>query len=55
MLITVLWSIINFPAAYSWAGAGIALRRLLTKPSYVRAFNIVMALLLVLSLYPLFM
>ena len=39
----------------AWALFGSALRPLLTSPAAVRAFNIVMALLLLASLYPVFM
>jgi threonine/homoserine/homoserine lactone efflux protein len=38
-----------------WALFGTALRPILTSPGAVRAFNIVMALLLLASLYPVFM
>lgn len=38
-----------------WALFGTALRPVLTSPTTVRAFNIVMALLLLASLYPVFM
>ena len=39
----------------TWALFGSALRPVLTSPSAVRAFNVVMALLLLASLYPVFM
>ena len=39
----------------SWALFGSALRPLLTSPRVIRAFNIVMAVLLLASLYPVFM
>jgi threonine/homoserine/homoserine lactone efflux protein len=39
----------------AWAMFGSALRPILTSPRAVRAFNIVMALLLLASLYPVFM
>jgi threonine/homoserine/homoserine lactone efflux protein len=38
-----------------WAFFGSSLRRILTSPRSVRVFNIVMALLLLASLYPVFM
>ncbi|UPK02572.1 LysE family translocator [Bradyrhizobium sp. 170] len=38
-----------------WAAFGSSLRRILTSPKAVRAFNILMALLLLASLYPVFM
>jgi threonine/homoserine/homoserine lactone efflux protein len=39
----------------AWALFGTALRPILTSPRLVRAFNIIMALLLLASLYPVFM
>ena len=39
----------------AWAYFGSALRPVLTSPRAVRAFNIVMAVLLLASLYPVFM
>jgi threonine/homoserine/homoserine lactone efflux protein len=39
----------------AWAAFGSALRPLLTSPRAVRAFNVIMALLLLASLYPVFM
>jgi threonine/homoserine/homoserine lactone efflux protein len=39
----------------AWALFGTALRPVLTSPKTVRAFNVVMALLLLASLYPVFM
>jgi threonine/homoserine/homoserine lactone efflux protein len=39
----------------AWALFGSALRPILTSPGAVRAFNIVMAVLLLVSLYPVFM
>ena len=38
-----------------WAAFGSSLRRILTSPRAVRAFNILMALLLLASLYPVLM
>jgi len=38
----------------AWALFGTALRPILTSPMAVRAFNVVMALLLLASLYPVF-
>lgn len=45
-------AIVNTPCVFVWAAFGVGLRRFLTKPSQVRVFNIAMAALLVLSLYP---
>ena len=46
---------IGVAACITWALFGTALRPILTSPKAVRAFNIVMALLLLASLYPVFM
>ncbi|MFP3648066.1 hypothetical protein SB822_55450, partial [Paraburkholderia sp. SIMBA_054] len=44
--------VIGFPCICLWAGFGTAMRRVLSDARCLRAFNITMALLLVLSLYP---
>jgi len=44
--------LVNIPAALVWTLFGKALRRLLQRPATVRKFNICMALLLVVSLWP---
>ena len=46
--------ILGILACTAWALFGSALRPILTSPRKVRAFNIVMALLLLSSLYPVF-
>ena len=46
--------LVGILATTSWALFGSSLRPLLTSPAKVRAFNIVMALLLLTSLYPVF-
>jgi threonine/homoserine/homoserine lactone efflux protein len=54
--IQVMLSLLLGAVAYStWALFGSALRPVLTSPRAVRAFNIVMAALLLASLYPVFM
>jgi threonine/homoserine/homoserine lactone efflux protein len=35
-----------------WTAVGVSLRRLLTRPNWLRAFNYTMAALLLASLYP---
>ncbi len=45
-------AVVNTPCVIVWAAFGVGLRRFLRKPSQVRAFNVTMAALLVLSLYP---
>jgi threonine/homoserine/homoserine lactone efflux protein len=51
-VIAVLLALINAPSVSLWAGCGVALRRVLNHSVRIRIFNISMALLLVLSLYP---
>ncbi len=43
---------VNAPCVGAWAAFGVGLRRILTAPSHLRAFNVAMAALLVLSLHP---
>lgn len=51
---TVITLVIGAFATVAWALFGSALRPILRSPRAVRAFNIVMALLLLASLYPVF-
>jgi threonine/homoserine/homoserine lactone efflux protein len=51
----VISLILGAVSCTTWALFGTALRPILTSPKAVRAFNIVMALLLLASLYPVFM
>jgi threonine/homoserine/homoserine lactone efflux protein len=51
----VLSLILGAVSCTTWALFGTALRPVLTSPKAVRAFNVVMALLLLASLYPVFM
>lgn len=51
-LIALVFGVINLPSIAVWALVGGQLKRFLTDPSRLRAFNIAMALLLVASLYP---
>jgi threonine/homoserine/homoserine lactone efflux protein len=50
--IAAVLALINLPILALWAAGGMALRRLLRHSPSLRMFNIAMALLLVLSLYP---
>jgi threonine/homoserine/homoserine lactone efflux protein len=52
---TAISLVVGALSTVAWALFGSALRPVLTSPSAVRAFNIVMALLLLASLYPVFM
>jgi len=51
-LTAAIFGVINLPACSTWMFIGQQMRRFLTNPARLRAFNIVMALLLVASLYP---
>ncbi|MFK3800033.1 LysE family translocator [Pseudomonas sp. NPDC088444] len=53
VLIAMVFGIVNLPAVGMWAGFGSLLRNVLRDPFWLRVFNGIMALLLVLSLYPL--
>ena len=52
---TVIVLVVGIPATIAWALFGSVLRPFLKSPRMVHAFNIVMALLLLASLYPVFM
>ena len=52
---TVIVLVVGIPATVAWALFGSALRPILTSPLAVRAFNVVMAILLLASLIPVFM
>jgi threonine/homoserine/homoserine lactone efflux protein len=47
--------VIGFPCVCAWAGFGTAMRRVLSDPKRLRIFNVAMAVLLVLTLYPVVM
>jgi threonine/homoserine/homoserine lactone efflux protein len=51
-IMAAVFYVIGLPCIALWAGFGTAMRRVLSRPGTLRAFNIAMALLLVLSLYP---
>ncbi|MGH1480376.1 MAG: LysE family translocator [Geminicoccales bacterium] len=50
--VAIIFGIINLPAVSSWTFLGLQMQRLLTNPIRLRNFNIAMALLLLLSAYP---
>ena len=52
LLIAMLFGIINLPCVSVWTLLGIQVKRYLNNPLRLRIFNISMAVLLVLSLYP---
>jgi threonine/homoserine/homoserine lactone efflux protein len=53
VIVAVVFGLLTAPSCAIWAGMGVALRRWLSEPSRLRIFNIVMAVLLVASLWPL--
>lgn len=52
LIVSLAFGAVNLPSVSSWAGFGMALRGFLADPVRLRWFNIVMAVLLVLSLVP---
>lgn len=52
LLIAALFALVNCPSVGLWTMAGSLLRNWLGNPRILRGFNITMALLLVVSLYP---
>ena len=55
VLIAAMFGAIGAPCVVVWAGFGLGMKRVLSRPGPMRAFNIGMAGLLLLSLYPLFL
>ena len=53
-LVGVVFGAINLPSVGSWTILGQQMRRVLTSPARLRAFNLLMAALLVASLWPVF-
>jgi threonine/homoserine/homoserine lactone efflux protein len=54
-LVALVFSAVNLPSVTVWAAAGQAVRRWLEGPGRLRVFNVTMAVLLVLSLWPVVM
>ena len=52
LLVGLAFTLTNFPSVSVWAGFGSALRQWLSDPVRLKWFNISMAVLLVLSLWP---
>lgn len=52
LVVSLLFGAINLPCCGSWATLGTVMRRFLTRPGVLRMFNLVMAALLLASLYP---
>ncbi len=53
IVIAAVFCLVNLPSVCVWVVFGSALRRFLQDPRWLRLFNLLMAALLVLSLYPL--
>lgn len=53
IVIAALFALVNLPSVGIWVMFGSALRRVLQNPRWLMLFNVLMALLLVISLYPL--
>ncbi len=51
-LVALVFAAVNLPSVTLWAAAGQAVRRWLEGPGRLRIFNVTMAVLLVLSLWP---
>ena len=54
VIIAALFCVLGAASSGTWLGFGSALQRVLKDPRAVRVFNIVMAVLLIASLYPIF-
>ena len=54
LMVAAVFALVMGPCITLWAAFGASLRRVLADPAYLRAFNVVMAMLLVASLYPTF-
>jgi threonine/homoserine/homoserine lactone efflux protein len=52
VLVAAVFGAINLPTVSSWTVLGQQMRRVLTNPGRLRVFNISMAVVLVVSLYP---
>jgi threonine/homoserine/homoserine lactone efflux protein len=53
VIVAAVFGVLTAPSCAIWAGMGVGLRRWLSDPTRLRVFNIVMAVLLVASLWPL--
>lgn len=54
LIVTAVFALVMGPCITLWAAVGMSVRRFLSQPAYLRAFNLTMAALLVASLYPTF-
>lgn len=55
LLVAIVFGLVNFPCITAWAALGTRIKHLLNKQSRLKLFNVCMAFLLVLSLYPIFL
>ena len=53
LIVAGTFMLVGAPCSAAWAGFGQGMRRFLDRPAVLRAFNLTMAALLVVSLYPL--
>lgn len=52
LMMTAVLCVMGLPCIALWAGFGTGMRRLLSKPHWIRTFNIAMAIMLIATLYP---
>lgn len=52
VIVVFCFCVVNFPSVTAWAGLGLVLRKFLQDPKKLRIFNVVMAIALVFSLWP---
>ena len=53
-IISLIYGTLGFISSGTWAAFGFALQRIISSPSAIRSFNVIMSVLLVASLYPIF-
>ena len=52
LVVAFAFAVVNLPSVSTWAGFGSVLREWLSHPVRLKWFNVIMAVLLVLSLWP---
>ena len=52
LAIALIFFMFGAPCTVAWLGFGSSLKQVLSEPRYLRIFNVSMALLLMVSLYP---
>ncbi len=52
LLVALVFGLVNLPCVSLWVATGKRMQVILKEPKHLRAFNVTMALLLVMSLYP---